>query len=473
MSHVTTVRAPLLPLYLERLCEQGTRSLLARERRRAGKAFLAGTTLMRITALAAALVLASAVALLGGGALAPLHPADAQTPPEGFVPGEVLVSFEPGATGQERAEAHRQNDAEVEEVIPDIGVRVVDVPVGRERSAVAAYERNPNVSYAELNGVVRPADHGDPHDARIGEQWQYNNTGQTGGKPDADIDAFEAWGVTRGSDAVEIAIVDTGIDLDHEDLKDKIVVEKSYNVTRSKTLNDKYGHGTHVAGSAAAATDNGTGVAGTCPNCRLYNVKVVGDSGSGNVGGLAKGITWAANNGAEVINMSLGSKSGSRALKDAVDHAWVEGAVLVAAAGNHGGKAPFYPAYYDRVIAVAATDQNDARARFSNYGGWVDLAAPGKSILSTAPNHPSVMWGKRPKTYGTISGTSMAAPHVAGVAGLVSSTALCPVGDNDCVRDRIETTADEIGRTSEFWAHGRVNAYESVFSTPATPAPGG
>ena len=441
---------------------------------------MAGTTLMRITALAVALVLASAVALLVGGALAPLHPAAAQTPPADFVPGEVLVRFEPSATGQERAEAHRQNDAEVDEVIPDIGVRVVDVPVGRERSAVAAYERNPNVSYAEVNGILRLADHGAPNDPRVGEQWQYHNTrvDSTGQELDADIDAFEAWHLTRGNSTVEIAIVDTGIDLDHEDLKDKIVVEKSYNVTRSKTLNDKYGHGTHVAGSAAAATDNGTGVAGTCPNCRLYNVKVVGDNGSGNVGGLAKGITWAADNGAEVINMSLTSTSGSRALEAAVAYASRKNVVLVAAAGNYQTNKKYYPAAYANVIAVAATDHNDVRAKFSNYGGWVDVAAPGKSILSTAPNHSSVMWGTRPKTYGTISGTSMATPHVAGLAGLVWSTGMCDDGipetrDNACVRDRIETTADKIAGTGTRWAHGRVNAYKSVFSPPAPPAPGG
>ncbi len=444
---------------------------------------MAGTNRSRVAALAAALVLASALALLAGGVLAPASSANAQTSPEEVVPGEVLVRFEPGATGQERAEAHRQNGAEVEEIIPAIGVRVVDVPVGQERSAVAAYERNPNVSYAEVNGVVRLADHGDPHDERVGEQWQYNNTGQTGGKLDADIDAFEAWRVTRGSDAVEIAILDTGIDQSHEDLLGKIV--KSHNVTKSNTFNDKYGHGTHVAGSAAAVTDNGTGVAGACPNCSLYNVKVVGDDGSGNLAWLAKGITWAVDpdkdpntdDGAEVINMSLGSTSGSRTLKEAVDYAWNNGVVLVAAAGNYGSKAPFYPAYYDKVIAVAATDHNDVRAKFSNYGGWVDVAAPGKSILSTAPDHPSRMWGKKPKTYGTISGTSMAAPHVAGVAGLVWSTGLCDDGnpdtnDNGCVRERIEDAAEPIKKTGEFWVHGRINAHDSVLP-PATPAPSG
>jgi thermitase len=440
---------------------------------------------LRITALAAALVLAGALALLAGGALARLNPANAQAPPEDFVPGEILVKFEPGATGQDISAAHRQNAAEVDEVIRGIGVQVLDVPVGQERSAVAAYERNPNVSYAELNGVVRLADHGAPNDPRADEQWQYHHTREdsTGQVLDApDIDAFEAWHFTRGNPTVEIAILDTGIDLDHEDLKDKIVVEKSHNVSRSNTLDDRYGHGTHVAGSAAAVTDNGIGVAGTCPECSLYNVKVVGDKGGSNVARLVAGIRWAADNGADVISMSLGTTSNpckrkkrnpdrTCALKDAVDYAWGKGAVLAAAAGNYNTSAKFFPAAYSNVIAVGATDQNDARARFSNYGGWVDLAAPGKSILSTAPNHSSVMWGKRPKSYGTLSGTSMATPHVAGVAGLVWSTGFCAAGDppNACVRDRIEDTADQIKGTGKLWVNGRVNACKSVLP-PATPA---
>ncbi len=171
--------------------------------------------------------------------------------------------------------------------------------------------------------------------------------------------------------------------------------------------------------------------------------------------------------------MSLGSTSGSRALEAAVDYAWRKNVVLVAAAGNYNTNKKYYPAAYANVIAVAATDHNDVRAKFSNYGGWVDVAAPGKSILSTAPNHSSVMWGKSPKSYGTISGTSMAKPHVAGVAGLVLSSGLCPPGGNACVRERIETTADDIQGTGPRWVHGRVNAYESVFLAPATPAPGG
>jgi thermitase len=433
---------------------------------------------LRVAVITAALVLGSAVALFTAGT----HPADAQTPPEDFVPGEVLVKFEPGATGQEIAEAHRRNGGQVEEVIPGIGVRVVEVPLGREQSSAAAYERNPNVSYAELNTIFRVAEHG-TNDPRVGEQWQYNNTelDSTGQPKDADIDAFEAWHVTRGSKTVAIAILDTGIDGSHEDLQGKIVKSRNFTSRRKTKVGDGNGHGTHVAGSAAANTDNLTGVAGTCPDCVLYNGKVVGSDGSGTLSWLAKGIAWSVDpnndgntdDGAKVINMSLGSSSGSRTLKAAVKNAWEKGVVLVAAAGNKGGEKPFYPAYYDDyVIAVASTDRNDVKAPSSNYGDWVDVAAPGVSILSTAPDHSSAIWGKGAKVYGTLSGTSMATPHVAGVAGLVWSSTLCGAGDNTCVRNRIEGTADPIDGTGTKWVHGRVNAYDAVYDT-VTPTPSG
>ena len=421
-----------------------------------GKTELAGTDRLRVAVLVAALV--SAVALLAGGA----HTARAEASQRSFGPGEVLVKFEPGATGQEIAAAHRKSGGRVDEVIPDIGVRVVDVPVGTEQSAVAAYESNPNVSYAEVNELVRIAEV--PNDPRVGEQWQYNNTGQTGGKDDADIDAFEAWGVTRGG-GVAVAILDTGIDKDHVDLQGKVVMARNFTSRKKTKVDDVVGHGTHVAGSVAANTDNLTGVAGTCPECVLYNGRVIRSDGSGTAEMLARGITWAANNGADVISMSLGTPDPSATLRDAVNYAWAKGVVLAAAAGNDGVKKPFYPAYYPKVIAVGATDKNDARAVFSigssNYGDWVDIGAPGDDILSTKLNDG----------YVEKSGTSMATPHVAGVAGLVWSTSLCTTGDNACVRRQIETEADHIpgldGSLTNGWTDGRrLNANCAV--APAT-----
>ncbi|MBI3976693.1 MAG: S8 family serine peptidase [Chloroflexi bacterium] len=377
-----------------------------------------------------------------------------------YAPGRILVKFQPGASGQAIAEAHRRNGGRVKAIIPGIDVQVVEVPVGQEERRAAAYGQNPSVEFAEVDGIYR-AD-ADPADPLVAQQWQYNNTGQTGGTIDADIDAFEAWDVVTGSASIGIAILDTGIDLDHPDLAGKVV--QNANFTASDTVDDRYGHGTHVAGTAAALTGNGIGVAGTCPNCALYNVKVLGDDGGGYWSWIAGGIRWSADNGAHVVSMSLGGSVGSRSLQLAIDYAWGKGAILTCAAGNSGSKVKHYPAAYTKCIAVAATDHKDAKAGFSNWGkDWVDVAAPGVAILSTAPNDPNTIWGDG-VSYGTISGTSMATPHVAGVAGLVWSSGRCDTATskNTCVRSRIEQRADRIAGTGTYWAYGRINANRSV-----------
>lgn len=378
--------------------------------------------------------------------------------------GQILVKFRPGTPAQVVAETHRQNGGQLAGVIAGIDVHVVKVPAGNEQAKVAAYLKNPNILYAEVDGVYSAVESftPPPNDTYYSQQWQYNNTGQAAGTPDADIDAPEAWAVTAGSSAVYIAILDTGVDQSHPDLMGKIAGNKNF--SNSKTVDDKYGHGTHVAGSAAAITNNAMGVAGTCPDCMLLNVKVLGDNGSGNWSWIANGITWATDNNAKVINMSLGGTSGSSALRDAVDYAWGKGVVVVAAAGNSSTSQPFYPAAYPNAIAVAATDRNDAMASFSNYGSaWVDVAAPGVDILSTAPDHRNRIWG-RGTSYDTLSGTSMASPHVAGIAGLVWSQGACSTAT--CVRTAIEHGSDPILGTGTNWAWGRVNAYKAVTITP-------
>ncbi len=381
--------------------------------------------------------------------------------------GEILVKFRPGANGQAIDAAHqRRGGAEVAAAGPT-GVRVIKVERGRERELTESYRSDPAVEFAEPNGkyyaptparedgATRPA----RKDRLLGQQWQYENTGQTDGIPDADIDATEAWQIERGARTVPIAILDSGIDLSHEDLRAKVA--RRVNFSPAPTADDQLGHGTHVAGIAAAVTNNRVGVAGTCPRCVLFNVKVLGDDGGGDWAAIARGIAWAADNGARVINMSFGAYAESLTVRDAVDYAWVRGVVLTAAAGNDGENWGFYPAAFPRVIAVAATDARDARAGWSNWGGnWVDLAAPGVDILSTATDRPSTYWPSAPK-YGWLSGTSMAAPHVAGVAGLVWSTRLCARDANDCVRSRLEATADPVGDTQQ-WRYGRLNACRAV-----------
>ncbi|HEY3225799.1 MAG TPA: S8 family serine peptidase [Planctomycetota bacterium] len=248
------------------------------------------------------------------------------------------------------------------------------------------------------------------------------------------IDAPAAWLTTVGA-GVRIAIVDTGIKSDHEDFKDaggssRVVLGPNF-VNAAKTSKDDNGHGTHCAG-IAGASDNAIGVIGVAPGCTLVAVKVLDRQGSGWLSAVIAGIDWAADN-AEIISMSLGTTSNISAMEDSVNAAVGQGVVVVAAGGNEGqvGNPPLYPAAYASVIAVAATDSSDAVAAFSTRGSYIDIAAPGVSIFST--------W--KDGYYATLSGTSMATPHVAGAAALLRASGLTAVAD---IRAALLSTADDV-----------------------------
>lgn len=378
---------------------------------------------------AAAGIMAAAVMLLVVGAT-PQRAAAAgasSTAPS----AEVLVQFRPGTSASAIDAINASLGAVEAGSIPQLGVRVVRVPAAQQASVVAAFSRRSEVAFAEANGTFRAV--GTPNDPGYASEWGLSR-----------IQAASAWDVTTGSAAISIAIVDSGIDVTHPDLSSKVI--SSVNFSTSATSSDVYGHGTHVAGTAAAATNNATGVAGVGYNTSLQNVKVLGDDGTGAWSAVAQGITWATDHGAKVINLSLGGTTASSTVESAVNYAWNNGVVVVAAAGNNGSSAAFYPAYYANVIAVAATDSNDLLASYSDYGSWVDIAAPGSSIYSTMKNN----------TYGYMSGTSMATPHVAGVASLV----LAQVGTNAAARACVTGTADNIGVSGI--GSGRVNAYAAV-----------
>jgi thermitase len=360
-----------------------------------------------------------------------------------FAEDELLVKFRPGTPGQVRAAAHRMHGGTVRERIEGLDVEVVTVPRGLVRARQAVYEHNPNVLYAEPNFIAEATV--TPSDAYFSRQWGL-----------ATVRAPQAWDVTHGSSGVKIAILDTGIDLNHPDLQAKVVVNKNF--TSSSTVDDQNGHGTHCAGIAAAVTNNAAGVAGLGYNCSLMNVKVLGSDGSGYYNWMANGIIWATNNGAKVISMSLGAPWSSQTLRDALQYAWNSGVVIVAAAGNSGTNAPTYPAYYDMCIAVAATDPYDRKPSWSNWGTWVDVTAPGVGIFSTLPNHANQIGLLN---YGSLSGTSMATPCVAGLAGLIWSRAPYN-GSNSSVRSRLESTCSAIAGTGSLWARGRIDAYRAV-----------
>lgn len=254
----------------------------------------------------------------------------------------------------------------------------------------------------------------------------------------AGVGALSAWDISTGSD-VKVAVVDTGIDLDHRDLIGNIKGQVN-TISPLKTGNDDNGHGTHVAGTIAAV-NNSIGVVGVGPNISLYAVKVLGKNGSGWLSDVIEGLGWCVDNGMQVVNMSLGSSSDSQSLHDAVNAVNTAGIVQVAAAGNDGG-AVIYPARYPVVIAVSAIDNTDTIASWSSRGPEVDLAGPGVGILSTYNNG----------YYKTLSGTSMATPHVSGAAALVLTTGVGVYDldgdgawDPDEIQNKLEATADDLG----------------------------
>lgn len=399
---------------------------------------------LSVAVLALGLLLAGCARFFGpenpAGPPEPASLSSIPSPAAAFAPDQILVRFKPGVSGAAAAEVHRRLGGQVVQVIPRIDVQVVRIPLGKVPEMVQAYLREEVVEFAEPDHVA--VAYYVPNDPHYSKQWALPK-----------IQAPEAWDLTKGSSTIRIAILDTGIDQDHEDLGAKIVANANF--TTSRTVDDRHGHGTHVAGIAAAITDNGKGIAGVGFHSVLMNGKVLGDNGSGQYSWVANGIIWATDNGAHVINMSLGGSSSSSTLESAVKYAYDKGVVLVAAAGNDNTSSPTYPAYYPECIAVAATDQNDAKASFSNYGSWVDIAAPGVSIYSTLPNHPNRI-GVR--NYGSLSGTSMAAPHVAGVVALME--ARYPGRSNADIAQKLIATADP---TTGFDPPlGRVNAYKAV-----------
>jgi thermitase len=414
--------------------------------------------------------------------------------PDRFVAGDILVKFRPGANANERAEGHRAAGATQLVEIPRTGLQRVRVQVGNESAAIARYQRNPNVLYAERNiirSIPMPSAHGGgsevvPSDYYFDQQWALHNTGQGfncipwifgelclyGGMPDADIDAPEAWAIFEGSASVTVAVIDSGVDYTHPDLAANFDGGDDFVFSDGDPMDD-HGHGTHVAGTIAAALNNTTGtppeaegVSGVAPNARIRAYKVCRSNGLCDDFAIQQAIARAITDGANVINMSLGETLYSQSLNDAVQDAWNAGLVIVAAAGNNGTTELFYPAALDHVISVAAFDENHRRASFSNYGNWVDISAPGNAILST---YPMVGCGSSTTPgdigcYNWNSGTSMASPHVAGAAALVWSRS--DVTSNGQVVDILLNSADGQGvsnvRLDSWTIHGGLNLHDAL-----------
>jgi thermitase len=368
----------------------------------------------------------------------------------------VIVKFSRDLSGAQRAALFDATGVKRKVgSVAGVGAQVVTVS-GDPAVVSRRLNRSVLVSYAEPNFILRAT--AVPNDPLFSQLYGLHNTGQTGGKADADIDAPEGWdaaglGSFPAMGGTKIGIVDTGIDQTHPDLSGKTVdcAEAIGGLLVNGNCADDNMHGTHVAGTITANANNATGVTGVDVNASLAICKALHTAaGTGMTSDVANCINWTHTHGAKVISMSLGGGE-SATLKNAVAAAWengsATGSVLVAAAGNDGDGTLNYPAAYPEVVSVAATDHNDAKASFSNSNADVEVAAPGVNILSTIPGGQ----------YAQLSGTSMATPHASGVTGVLWQ--LFPTDTAAGIRNRLDAAVDDLGPAGRdpSFGFGRVN----------------
>lgn len=336
--------------------------------------------------------------------------------------------------------------ANTRELDSNLGLTLVQLPKEQNYQnyfkTLQALRQNPNVEYVEPNFITKTQYI--PDDPYYAFQWG----------PQV-IHAESAWDKIDPAKLanVTIAILDSGINYNHEDLKSSIV--RGYDIVNNdNNVNDVMGHGTHVAGIAAAVTNDGTGIAGIAGGCNIMPVKVLDDDGNGNDADIIKGIKYATDHGAQVINLSLGGPDSSNAIQEAVNYATNHGVSVVTAAGNENGPIDT-PGNCRGVITVGAIERNGTRASYSNFGPKLDVVAPGSDILST-------YIGTGPSGYTYFSGTSMAAPFVSGVVALIK--AANPNLSPSEVTDIIHRSATDLGQHgfSNYYGYGLVNADKAV-----------
>jgi len=405
-----------------------------------------------------------------------------------WAPGEILVKFLPGTSGAVIEAVNGRHGTAVISTSRFAGFKRLRIPPGKTvPEMVEIYKRNPNVEYAEPNFIattmMTPND-----DYYYPYQWHLDNI-EYGG-----IHMEDAWDIalSGGSPDVVVAVIDTGVAYeDYQEFVDNPGRGKDYWITYQQAPdlaqtnfvagydfvnddthpNDDEGHGTHVTGTIAQSTDNGIGTAGIAYNTAIMPIKVLDSNGSGTYGNIADGIYFAANHGARVINMSLGGSSGSITLEAALAYAYNEGVTIVCASGNDGSSDTVsYPAAYDAYcIAVGATRYDEAIAYYSNGGSSLDLTAPGGDV-NVDQNGDGFGDGVLQQTFGAnptdfnyffYQGTSMATPHVSGVAALLIAQG---VATPDAVREALQATAEDHGATGldPQYGWGIINAYKAL-----------
>jgi thermitase len=326
---------------------------------------------------------------------------------------------------------------------------VVELPLVSVESFVSETIDSRLASYVEPDMKVQAEMV--PNDPSWGVQWGPQK-----------VQADWAWNTTVGNSSVLVAVVDSGIDSTHPDLAANYAPLGFDWVNNDTDPKDDLGHGTHCAGIIAAVMNNGIGVAGLA-QVRVMAEKVIDNTGSGTADTVANGIIHAVEQGAKIISLSLGDTFDSELVHDAVKYAYAAGVLVIASAGNDNTNAKLYPAAYDEVIAVAATDQHDLKAGFSNWGDWIELTAPGVDIYSTMPTYRVYMNGYGySMNYDFLSGTSMACPHVSGTAALLWSR--YPTKSRDWVRLWLRYTSNDLGDPGfdTYYGYGRINAREAL-----------
>lgn len=360
------------------------------------------------------------------------------------------------------------------------------------QNIIDKYTISPYIEYIESddNGIFCSI----PNDPLFNKQWALHNTGQYNGTIDADIDAPDAWDLEKGDSNIVIAILDTGIDYTHPDLKDNIWINNNeiadngidddsngfiddirgwdVHYNDNDPLDD-VGHGTECAGIAAAKPDNNIGISGVCWNCKIMSVKV-GNFTHVSRTNIARGIRYAVDNGANILSMSYGFNDPSFLERDALTYAYENGVVLVAAAGNAGSNKKFYPAAYSKVIAVGGTDMNDSNMHVfvdppdfpgmwisSNHGLWVDVSAPAVNIYTTTPTYHVFFndYGTEMNYTCATAGTSLSCPFVAGLVALILSKNpyLTPIEVKSVICNNSDPYVSDV-----YIGKGRINAYQAV-----------
>jgi subtilisin family serine protease len=371
---------------------------------------------------------------------------NAQHPPH--VPGELLIGPKAGVSDLDLEDQYKAHGGKKIKAHSQIRVHHIKVPEHTLEAVEAALRNNPKVEFVEKNFLAESTLA--PNDPSYPNQWHLARIATPG-----------AWDITTGSSGVIIAVLDTGIDTQHPDLPNTVpgknFIDGSNNVYDNGVNS---GHGTAVAGTAAATGNNGIGVSGVSWKNSIMPLVVIDTSAYSPYSVIAAAINYAADHGAKVINMSLAGSSYSSTLQNAVNYAWNKGAVIVAAAANNASSTPMYPAALDNVLAVSATDNYDKPASFTNFGNWIDVAAPGVSIRTT-------MLGGG---YGNWNGTSFATPQVAGLAALIFSAN--PKLTNVQVVDIIKKNADDLGSAGfdPYYGSGRINAQRALIAVGSVPS---